>query len=76
MNVFEVVLPGFDGSTDKTDDRILWVEAADMDTVTAITDRLPCTLIGRDMASGATDYSLPRDAEILRERISTEFRRA
>lgn len=75
MNVFEVVLPGFDGSTDETDDRILWIEAADMAAdMAAVTRRLPCALIGRNMAPGAVDYSLPRDAERVTAALSREER--
>lgn len=33
--VYEVLLPGFDGSTDETDDKLLWVRASSLDAVTA-----------------------------------------
>ncbi len=38
MSVFEVVLPGFKGSTDATDDRVLWGTA---DTEEKVLDAFP-----------------------------------
>lgn len=40
MNVYQVTLSGFDGSTDLTDNKIIWVVAEEPEVVTDLLDKL------------------------------------
>jgi hypothetical protein len=43
LTVFEVTLPGFDGSTDETEDLIKWIKAPDVASVANFIDQLNIT---------------------------------
>ena len=67
---FEVTLAGFIGSTDATDDRVLWVTAPSADELAAATEGLDCTVVPLDFAPQSDiDFELPRDRAALRTRI-------
>jgi hypothetical protein len=75
LSVFEVVLPGFDGSTDETDDKVLWIAAKTLEEVQRLVDPLRAEaldgLIDQEVAelSRNLDYTLPADADALLERV-------
>lgn len=73
MRYFEITAAGFDGGTDKTDDRVLWVKAENEQVIKA----LPIEQYGaqvvdmgveghfKPLVDRAVDYTLPADAEPL-----------
>jgi hypothetical protein len=75
MKIVEVTLKGFDGGTDSTDDKIIWVYAESAEQVTLSTDSVAvyieqvCTtdlLTAEDFSyeqldDMGVDYYLPRD---------------
>lgn len=75
--VYEVTLAGFDGGTDATDDRVLWIEAPNEQLILA---HLPAgSRVQRmDFAPPAedVDHVLPADAAKLREHVARVVRSA
>lgn len=75
--VFEVLGQRFDGGTDATDDRVLWIVADSLNDVTAAINGMGGSVsevldMGDDMAGelGVIDFTLPGDAAALRERMA------
>ncbi|QYW06430.1 hypothetical protein uan_018 [Pseudomonas phage UAntarctica] len=68
---FEITGAGFDGGTDETDERVLWVtadtEAQVQEAVTAT--GASYTSLGLILSSVDIDYTLPADAVPLRQRL-------
>jgi hypothetical protein len=62
MQAFEITASGFDGGTDETDDRVLWVMAPTQEEVTLAIEDLDasCVPIPHIQAQDA-DYTLPGD---------------
>lgn len=68
---FEVTLPGFDGATDETDDRVLWVSAPSSDAVRETVKGLGAQVeLGLVVPPSDIDYVLPLQARELRARIA------
>lgn len=78
MANFELVLNGFDGSTDKTDDLILWVAVdrkADLEHFIAANNLSQLVEFGDDLPESYTigdgiDFQLPAHAEQLKARVA------
>lgn len=71
--VFEVTAFGFDGATDETDDRVLWVSAPSIEVVQAVVAGMGtkvCELLSKptldDMVD--VDFHLPQDTVALQEK--------
>lgn len=62
LSYFEVTAAGFDGSTDETDDRVLWVSAANLLDVERLVVGLDANVVPLpDYFSGEDlDFELPR----------------
>lgn len=76
--VVEIVGTGFIGSTNDTDDRIIWVEAASVEEVERAIEGVPVVQVrkiyeprGCDPVPDDIDYRLPEGAEELRRRLQT-----
>lgn len=76
--IVEVLGIGFDGTTDETDDRVIWVETDSLESVETLLDGVPHSRIseifGEDEVNlvnplAAVDYFLPEDADALKERL-------
>lgn len=68
---FEVIAVGFDGATDATDDRIIWV-TADEDYLTELLAGVPyleCNDLPTEYKLCA-DFTLPQDSDALVERLN------
>jgi hypothetical protein len=65
---FEITAVGFDGMTDATDDRVLWVAAPDLATLENAVAGVPHLGISDVLGAsdGDIDYVLPKDAHELR----------
>lgn len=59
MALFEVIGAGFDGGTDDTDDRVIWVSAPSADVVAECIADTGAELAGTVDADAAPDYELP-----------------
>lgn len=75
---FEITAQGFDGDTDETDDRVLWVAAQSASQVKAVISGLGAIFTGELPSSpeqcageGSLDYDLtePAQHQSLRERL-------
>jgi hypothetical protein len=74
MKVFEVTAAGFSGETDATDDRVLWIVAADKAQVAAAIEGLGailCDEVNEKPADiqDAIDFTLPADLDALRVKL-------
>lgn len=70
MRSYEIAGVGFCGSSDETDNRIVWVSAQSREQVERAIDGTGATLCGelpKDI--GSIDYELPRDHEKLQARL-------
>lgn len=70
--VFEVTAIGFDGGTDATDDRVLWVRAPDRSVLNDTLADLPHqggVLEVQGAAEDDIDYRLPADTDALRAKL-------
>lgn len=69
--IFELVVYGFDGSSDETDDRVLWVEAEDKANVLAAVDGLSVQVTQAvALREASADFDLSAgEAQALREHI-------
>lgn len=69
MKIFEIVLSGFDGSTDGTDDHIIWVKAESEEVVLTALDGHNASIqeltLGKN--KDLVDFNLPVDKQLLRE---------
>lgn len=71
--VFEVIAHGFDGSTDETDDRVIWVLADDLKIVESAiygTGAKCSCQIEMSPGDAGIDYWLPRDFLEMRARLA------
>lgn len=68
--IYEVVLAGFDGGTDATDDLILWVDGTreELDEIVTGSGAAIGEVV-KDADPYDIDYVLPKDAGMLSERI-------
>lgn len=64
---YEVTAAGFDGGTDATDDRVFWVAADTEVEVAQAIKGTGATLWGLSNTCGISDFTLPADAEKLRD---------
>jgi hypothetical protein len=66
--LYEIIAVGFDGCTDATDDRILWVSAPDEITLYNAVEGMPHKGVSDlpDYAADGIDYHLPGDTSALR----------
>lgn len=78
MPAFELVLNGFDGSSDQTDHLILWVWATDEHEVrsfievSGLASKIQLlSALPPDIDEGAKDFSLPSEAAALKARIES-----
>lgn len=80
MSVFayEIALPGFDGFTDETDDRIVWISADGPAPVIAIAKELGARYCGETgrVDGESVDFRFPGDEEALREMAERMANRA
>lgn len=66
--MFEIVAVGFNGETDETDDRIIWVRAPAAEAVALAVEGTGATFKPIPVNDDA-DYVLPRDIDELREEL-------
>jgi len=74
MPAFEITALGFDGNTDETDDRILWVWAEDIEWLSASLKGAPWyqqldVLDERRMSPRDYDFIMPKDVQALHDRL-------
>lgn len=72
MNMYEVIAAGFDGGSDATDDRVIWVKSSTGNAVdVAIKDTgAKCSgVVNVDSVDADYDLSIPGDSE----RLTTEL---
>jgi len=72
MRFYEITGYGFDGTTDKTDDRVIWVAALGEDVVTDCLVNTKATYFGEiapPVTDEAIDYYLPIHKEELKQRL-------
>ena len=69
--IHEVIMAGFDGSSDDTDDLVLWVEGTreDLDRI-VVGSGAALGEIVKDADPSDVDYLLPKDADKLTERVN------
>lgn len=68
LPMFEVVAVGFNGETDETDDRIIWVRARSAEVLAQAIDGTEATFKPIPVTLDE-DYLLPRDIDELREEL-------
>lgn len=73
-SVWEFTLPGFDGSTDETDDKVLWISGTFDDLKTAVGFDFATRFIeiSVEVDDPAIDFHLPRDTDKLLKRLLQE----
>lgn len=69
MAIIEVIGTGFDGSTDDTDDRVLWVEAPSLDYVKNMLLSTPYSGANELNLHVCPDYIMPRDTVAFIEKL-------
>jgi hypothetical protein len=72
IDVYEYVMPGFDGSTDETDDHVIWVAASKQQLVALLGPNLASkfALTTVDPGEAGVDFHLDSDGEALKARLA------
>lgn len=80
LQAFEITLPGFNGGTDATDDRVLWVSAPSAADVHAAAAGPGVSIYplpeGVDPLNAGIDYILPQDRGALVAAVGQAIERA
>lgn len=72
MVIIEVLGAGYDGSDDKTDDRVLWIAAETQSDVFEAIEGFGTQLVSEvtNAAHSDVDFTLPADLQALREKLA------
>lgn len=71
MNTFEIIGFGFDGSSDETDDRVLWVRAKTHAVVRQAIAGTSATFEVIDDSPSDIDFVLPDQLELLKLKLQS-----
>ena len=69
LTTFEIVGAGYDGGTDATDDRVIWVQAESVDLIHQAIEGTGAQLSDTIAGNVDVDFRIPADMERLRERL-------